>query len=284
MNVAGRVAAISGAGGGLGRATAVEFARAGMSVLACDNDAQRLAELESELAEIGGPSLTRVVDVRDDGQLSAFFDAIDARREDLDVLVNVVGGSFQADFLDTNRRGWDALYRQNLGHVLAASHAAARRMVAQGRGGSIISITSIEAHRAAPTWAVYGGLKWAVEGFSRSLAAELGPSGVRVNCVAPDYVVTPGTEELERAHGSEPMGDGEAAAIVPLGRVPAAEEIAGCALFLASDLASFVTGSTLHPDGGALAAGRWMLDHGRWTPRLTAPGAPRDVRSPPPRK
>src|SRR4029077_4975620 len=103
----------------------------------------------------------------------------------IDTLVNVAGGTFKADFVDTNVRGWDAVIRMNFGWLLHTTNLPANQMKKQGHGGSIISITSIEGHRAAPGYAVYAGMKGAVTNFSRTLALELAPDRIRVNPTPP---------------------------------------------------------------------------------------------------
>jgi NAD(P)-dependent dehydrogenase (short-subunit alcohol dehydrogenase family) len=134
------------------------------------------------------------------------------------------------------------------------------------RGGSIITITSIEAHRAAPGYAVYGAMKAAVTHLTRTLAVELGGSGIRINCVAPDFIPTAGLAGVAGRAGS--AGQRAAAAgdasdpgdwlTIPLKRKGEETDVGNCVLFLASDLSAYITGTTLHPDGGALAASGWM--------------------------
>ena len=163
---------------------------------------------------------------------------------------NVAGGTFKADFLDTNVRGWDAVIRANFGWLLHSTHLAATQMRTQGRGGSIISITSIEGHRAAPGYAVYAGMKGAVTNFSRTLALELAPDRIRVNTIAPDQ--TP-TEGMPMDYEERVITAG-----IPMGRQGTYDDIGGAALFLASDLSEYITGTTLHPDGGAWASAGWF--------------------------
>jgi NAD(P)-dependent dehydrogenase (short-subunit alcohol dehydrogenase family) len=127
-------------------------------------------------------------------------------------------------------------------------------------GGSIINLTSIEAHRAAPGFAVYAGMKAAVTNFGRTMAVELAADGIRVNTIAPDMVPTEGMAVMAAGH---PAPDPELAAAavriaVPMGSRGTYEDVGGCALFLASDLSRFVTGSTLHADGGTYASSGWF--------------------------
>jgi 3-oxoacyl-[acyl-carrier protein] reductase len=245
----GKVAFIAGGGGGLGRAIALDYARAGMRLLLCDKNEELLGRTVRELGT-DTEVTSALIDVRDaDALTQAFADGLQ-RFGQLDVLVNVAGGTFKADFLDTNARGWDALIRTNFGWLLHSTQIGARQMVTQGGGGSIITLTSIEGHRAAPGYAVYAGMKAAVTNFSRTLALELAPHGVRVNCIAPDYTPTEGMPAAPDPRGVE--------AGVPMGRLGTYEDIGGCALFLASDLSNYVTGTTLHPDGGAFASAGWF--------------------------
>ena len=268
--LAGKVALVAGGGGGLGRAVALDFARAGMHLALCDRDADALASTAAEARDIGASVTEGTLDVRDSDALGDFFTEADGAFDRLDVLVNVVGGTFRSDFLDVNSKGVDTLVRTNFTWVTEAIRLAATRMTASGRGGSIMTITSIEAHRAAPRYAVYAAMKAAVTHLSRILAVELGPDGIRVNCIAPDIVPTVGMGRLLGAGGRD--GDDPVDAVqIPLARKGHAEDVGNCALFLASEMSSYITGTTLHPDGGALASSGWLFWPG---PRMdgTAPG------------
>lgn len=268
--LAGKVALVAGGGGGLGRAVALDFARAGIHLALCDRDAQALATTATEAHDIGAKVAQGTLDVRDPDALRGFFELTDSAFDHLDVLVNVVGGTFRSDFVDVNSKGVETLIRTNFTWVAEAIRLAATRMAASGRGGSIMTITSIEAHRAAPRYAVYAAMKAAVTHLSRILAVELGPDGIRVNCIAPDIVPTVGMGRLMGAGGRD-ADDPVDAVQIPLARKGRAEDVGNCALFLASDLSSYITGTTLHPDGGALASSGWLLwpDAG-WTARPPA--------------
>ncbi|MHB8439656.1 MAG: SDR family NAD(P)-dependent oxidoreductase [Acidimicrobiales bacterium] len=251
------MAVVAGGGAGLGRACALDLAAAGCALALCDIDAEALAACAAAAREAGAEVLEQVLDVRQAWDLDAFFDAVDERFGRVDVLVNVVGGTFRAAFTDISENGREALVRTNFTWVVRATQLAARRMIASKRGGSIVMLTSIEAHRAAPGFAVYGAMKAALAHLARTLAVELGEHSIRVNCVAPDFVPTSGMADItgvDAPNAPEPAD----AVTIPLGRKGTGRDIGNCVLFLASDLSSYVTGTTLHPDGGALAAAGWM--------------------------
>jgi len=264
--LAGKVALVAGGGGGLGRACALDLAHAGVALALADVDGTALATTAGEARAQGVEVLEAVLDVRDPDALASLFASCDDRFGPLDVLVNVVGGTFRAAFTDVSAKGRDALVRTNFTWVVDATQQAARRMAAGGRGGSIVTITSIEAHRAAPGYAVYAAMKAAVTHLTRTLAVELGAAGIRVNCVAPDFVPTAGLAGVAGRAGSAGQraaaaGDGTDPGdflTIPLRRKGEVTDVGNCVLFLASDLSSYITGTTLHPDGGALAASGWM--------------------------
>ncbi len=255
----GTVAIVTGGAGGLGRAIVTDLAANGVRVAVVDIDPEAADALRSELDTDGLDSIVTVGDARDPEVLEALFAAADERWGRLDTLVNVVGGTFMAPFADTSPRAWDALLRTNLTHVLHACSLAIPRMRAGGRGGSIVSVTTIEAHRAAPGFAVYSAAKGAVEQFSRTLAVELAPDRIRVNTVAPDIAPTPNMEAL----GGDAMAAAEASASAPPWPCRwAASAIRSTSparvVFLASGLSSYITGTTLHPDGGTFASSGWF--------------------------
>lgn len=252
--LAGTVAVVTGGAGGLGEAVSRDLAANGVNVAVLDVDAVAVRRLGADLA---GQALVQHGDVREPAELAALFAAVDERWGRLDILVNVPGGTFQAPFTQTQPKGWEALLRVNLMHVLHACSLAVPRMQAGHRGGSIVNLTTIECHRAAPGYAVYSAAKAAVEQFARTLAVELAPDDIRVNNVAPDYTPTSGMARTS---------DGDAAArgpsghriSIPMGRPGLVAEVSNCVLFLASRLSSNVTGQTLHPDGGTLASSGWF--------------------------
>ncbi len=168
------------------------------------------------------------------------------------ILVNNAGGVFASPLLETREKGWDALYRANLRHVLLCTQRVAQGMVDAGLGGSVTSVTSIEGVRAAPGYAAYSAAKAGVINYTKTAALELAPYGIRVNALAPDITLTEGIMAVAPPGSEEHFGS-----TVPMGRAGHVDEMAGAAVFLASDLASYITGQTLHVDGGTAAAGGW---------------------------
>jgi 3-oxoacyl-[acyl-carrier protein] reductase len=255
-DIDGRLAVIVGGGGGIGRACAVDLAGAGMKVALCDRDADALSETTSMITDAGGDVFTGEFDARDPDALTAYFADVDAHfGPKWDVLVNVVGGTFRQPFEESNPRGWDAIIRTNFTWLLHSTQEAVPRM--RPEGGSIINITSIEGHRAAPGFAVYAAMKAAVTSLTWTLAVELAPENIRVNSIAPDFIATPAIMSLG-PQSSEEASDLKYRISTPMGRIGNLKDAGGCALFLASNLSSFVTGTTLHPDGGAIASSGWF--------------------------
>lgn len=259
----GTVAVVTGGAGGLGEAISLDLAANGVRVAVVDIDQAATGRLEAALEERGHEGLIHHGDARDPDALGRLFAAVDDRWGRLDTLVNVVGGTFRAGFTETTPKGWDALIRANLTHVLHACSLAIPRMRTGHRGGSIVNITTIEAHRAAPGYAVYSAAKAAVTHFARSLAVELAPEGIRVNNVATDYAPTANMAKVTGA--SAGLGSDLGLRIrIPMGRAGALTDISNAVVFLASGLSSYITGTTLHPDGGVLASSGWFNwpDHG----------------------
>ena len=246
----GRVAVITGGGAGIGRGIAAGMAQFGAKVAIWERDPQTCAATAADLGALG-----IVTDVRDAEQVDAALARTTAELGPVSILVNNAGGVFASPLLDTTENGWDALYRANLRHVLLCTQRVARQLVADGRGGSVISLTSIEGARAAPGYAAYAAAKAGVINYTRTAAFELARHGIRVNAIAPDIVVTEGLQALS----PDGMRPGLSQA-VPFGRLGDVDDIAGAAVFLASDLARYVTGQTIHVDGGTQAAGGWYHD------------------------
>jgi 3-oxoacyl-[acyl-carrier protein] reductase len=265
----GKVAVVTGGAGGLGWPIARDLARAGVQVAVCDRDPQAVAAVTPILAELPVTTLVRQADVREPDAMVQFFAEIDDVFGRVDVLIDVPGGGFVAPLMSTTAKGWQAIIRQNFTYVLDTTQHAVRRMQAQGTGGSIIYITSIEGHRAVPNRAVYGAMKAAVTNLAQTLALELSEDNIRINTLAPDIFPTPATGGLDPEFEASERGRLRRSVAIPVGRYGTGEDLTGCVLFLASDLSSYVTGTTLHVDGGTLASSGWFRwPEGGWSNQL----------------
>jgi NAD(P)-dependent dehydrogenase (short-subunit alcohol dehydrogenase family) len=246
----GRVAVVTGAGSGIGRGIAAGMAAFGAKVAIWERDPQTCAGAAESIGALG-----IVTDVRDSEQVDAALRRTAAELGPATILVNNAGGVFSSPLLDTSENGWDALYKANLRHVLLCTQRIARHLASAGLPGSVISVTSIEGVRAAPGYAAYAAAKAGVINYTQTAALELAPHGIRVNAIAPDITLTEGLAQLAGERAVMGMGN-----IVPLGRPGHVDEIASVAVFLASDMSAYLTGQTLHVDGGTHAASGWYHD------------------------
>lgn len=248
----GKVAVVTGGGRGIGRGIADSLAAFGAHVAIFERDPASAERASHELADQGSEALGLEVDVRNGAAVERAVAETLQRFGRIDILVNNAGGVFAAPFLETNEKGWEALHGANLKHLYHCTQHVARHMVERGGGGSIINVVSIEGVRAAPMFATYAAAKAGAINFTKTLALELAPNDIRVNALAPDICMTEGLRGLMDEASQE-----RARHIVPLGRVGEPQDLGGVAVFLASDLARYLTGETLHVDGGTHAAAGW---------------------------
>ncbi len=268
-----QVAIITGGGGGIGRAIALAYAAAGADLVIADIIPERCEETAQRVRESGRRALPLATDVTDTEQVRALVERAGQHFGRIDILVNNAGGVSPRPFIEQSERAWRRLIDFNLVSMLAATSAAVPVMIRGERGGAIINVSSIEASRAAPNFAVYGACKAAMLNFTRSMALEFAEHGIRVNAIAPDYTVTPGlsgntTGPVEPSSWVQPgTAQREATARrIPLGRPGLDSECASVALFLASTMSAYVTGAVIPVDGGSWASSGWLRNRaGRWT-------------------
>jgi NAD(P)-dependent dehydrogenase (short-subunit alcohol dehydrogenase family) len=236
VSLAGRVAVITGAGGGLGSACAEALAAAGARLVLLGRTRSRLELLAARTGGIAVPC-----DVTDPAQVRGAFAELDG----VDVLVTCAGGNRPGPFLAVEPEDLEWSLALNVRGAFLCGQAAAARMTASGRGGAIVHVTSQMGHVGAPGRTVYCTAKHAVEGLTKAMALELAPRGIRVNAVAPTFVDTPMTRPyLVGAERADVLSR------IPLGRLGRAAEVAAAVAFAASDAASLMTGTSLVVDGG----------------------------------
>lgn len=255
FDLTGRVAVVTGAASGIGRAASILFAKAGANVVIADRSSGALSGTASEISKLDREVVPVVMDVSKRDEVEALVRTAVERFQRIDVMANVAGIMRNAMFLDVTEEDLDDIIAVNQKGVFFGCQAAARAMAERG-GGSIINIASAGMDSPAPNIAVYAMTKAAVAMMTRSLAVEMGSQGVRVNTVAPGFTDTgmtqrhwidaEGTQNLEARDSIwEKMSQQ-----VPLDSIGQPEDIAFAMLYLASDASRFVTGQVLRPNGG----------------------------------
>jgi NAD(P)-dependent dehydrogenase (short-subunit alcohol dehydrogenase family) len=267
------VAVVTGGGGGIGKGIALGLAKFGADVVIIDNEPSRAEHTATLITEMGRRSLALPVNVMDSTPLKEAIEIAASTFGRLDILVNNAGGVRAGAFLDQNERSWRRHIDINLMSMLTATHTAAPVMIAGGRGGSIVNVSSIEGSRAAPDYAVYSACKAGMENFTRTMSLELAPHHIRMNAIAPDHTVTGGnrgnrTGPVDPSQWIELTGEQQAARddMIPMGREGLVDECASVVVFLCSNMASYVTGVTVPVDGGTKASSGWLrTPDGSWT-------------------
>ena len=250
ISLEGKVALVTGGSRGIGRASALMLAQAGADVAVNYQRKSGAAEqVVRSIEQLGRRAVAIEADVSREEAVAHLVEETVSELGGLDILVANAGVWKRADLVEMSEAQWDETLNINLkGVFLAAKHAA--RFMTGKRSGRIILISSTAGQRGEAFYSHYAASKGGVISFTKSLSSELAPQGILVNCVAPGWVETDMTTEALAATGRDEIFN-----VIPLGRVGRPEEIAGAVLYLASDLATFITGEILNVNGGAVLVG-----------------------------
>lgn len=238
----GRRALVTGAGRGLGLAFAAALAQAGAHVVLAARSQGEIESLADTIRAEGGSAEALALDVRD---RVAVRDAIDARPA-FDVLVNNAGTNRPKPLMDVTEDDYDAVEGLNLKAAIFTTQAVARTMIAEGRRGSIVNISSQMGHVGGANRTLYCATKHGIEGFTKAAAIDLAPHGIRVNAVAPTFIETP----MTRPFFEDAAFKASVLEKIKLGRIGRVEDVMGAVVYLASDASALVTGTSLVVDGG----------------------------------
>ncbi len=239
----GKVALVSGASRGIGKGIAQALGAAGATVAGTATSAAGAEAITQKLAAAGLKGAGYALDVNDAAQVDAVLAEIQKQWGEIGVLINNAGITRDNLLMRMKEEEWDAIMSTNLKSVYRLSKAVMRGMM-RARTGRIINVTSVIGATGNPGQSNYAAAKSGVEGFSRALAREVGSRNITVNCVAPGFIDTDMTRALSEAQREGLLGQ------IPLGRLGTVEDVAGAVVFLASDAAGYLTGCTLHINGG----------------------------------
>lgn len=242
----GKVAIVTGAGRGIGRAIALGFAQAGADVVVASRTAAEIEDTAAKIKAEGRKALAVPTDVRNADQVANMLQETMDLFGQVDILVNNAGGYFYANVLNMSPRAWEAVINECLNSVFICSRTIGEQMVKQ-KTGNIINMSSVAGMGPFPGAAHYGAAKAGIISLTQSLAVELAPHNIRVNAIAPGWIHTSGAESF---YQQNPKLRQDQLEKTPLGRLGKPEDIVGVAIYLASDASAYVTGETIVVNGG----------------------------------
>ncbi len=248
FSLAGKRALIIGGGQGMGESSALFLARAGCDVALVDLVPDRADAVGRKVAELGRQAVTIEGNVLDDAEIPLIVAEAEAKLGGLDLMVAIVGAAAWGSLLETTAEIWDDQMRLNLRYFFLTAKEVAQSLIRRGQPGAIVGIASVDGQRAAPMRGVYGAAKAGLISLVQTMAVEWAPHDIRVNAIAPGHIVTP------RLFDTPQRAELYAASLLPMRHRGTPDDIGRAALFLASDMARYITGTTLDVDGGLLAA------------------------------
>jgi NAD(P)-dependent dehydrogenase (short-subunit alcohol dehydrogenase family) len=258
FGLAGKTAIVWGGGQGMGETSALRLARAGCDIAVVDQVGERAGAVTARIQALGRKAVAITADITSEAEVARTMTEAESALAPIDVMVSVIGMAGWVKLVDMSSEEWDRIVTLNLKGFFLAAQAAARSMIAGGRKGSIVSVASVSGLTAAPMHGHYGAAKAGLVNLVRSMASEWSPQ-IRINAIAPGTIETArveATEQRVEAHRKR----------VPMQRMGQPDEIAKAVLFMASDLASYVTGQTLAVDGGWMST--FLLD---WRSEMSTP-------------
>lgn len=252
MDLSAKVCVITGVGAGIGAAIADVFSQYGAAVIGLEKHRTNLNRVAERIASNGGSLHPICADVTSESSVRAAFEEIGSRHKTVDVLVNNVGVEFYKDFTSVSLEDWELQLRVNLRSVFLCCSHVVPLMIKAGRG-SVINTASVQAFATTGQTAPYAAAKAGVLGLTRDMARDLGPHQIRVNAICPGCIDTPMMERSLSRGGDPSSARQHMQSAIPLRRLGDPKEIANAVAFLASDLASYISGVGLLVDGGLLA-------------------------------
>ena len=238
----GKRALVTGAGRGIGMGASIALAESGANVTLVSRTEKELKDLTDHINNEGFKASYEVLDVNNDDEVSAFIN----NAEPFDILINNAGTNRPAKLIDTKIKDFDYVMSLNVRSVISLTKLVVKKMLDSNKKGSIINVSSQMGHVGGPNRTTYCSSKFAIEGFTKSLAIELGPDGIRVNAICPTFIQTPMTEPFLKDEDFKKTTIG----MIPIGRLGEVTDLMGPFVFLASDASSLMTGSSVLVDGG----------------------------------
>ena len=242
INLKNKVALVTGAGKGIGRACSIALAEAGATIIGVSRTGSDLDKLQKDIKKVKGKLTKITCDIMDYEDLSSKLKKI----KKIDILVNNAGTNIPSSLVETKIEDFDYVMSLNVKSVINLTKNVVTKMLENNILGSIINVSSQMGHVGGPNRTTYCSTKFALEGFTKSLAIELAPNGIRVNSICPTFIKTPMTEPFLKDKDFK----NQVISMIPLGRLGEVEDLMGPFVFLASDASSMMTGSSVLVDGG----------------------------------